>query len=84
LKRRTTSCAPLRQGARSRYESFCRQNQWWLDDFVLFDGLRARFKLESWNRWPRELTHRDPVAIEKAHAECSTISMSPRRAVFFL
>ena len=60
------SAAP---NARSRYESFCRQNQWWLDDFVLFDGLRARFKLESWNRWPRELSHRDPVAIEKAHAE---------------
>src|ERR1022692_4821234 len=55
--------------ARARYENFCRQNQWWLDDFVLFDGLRARFKLESWNRWPRELSHRDPAAIEKAHAE---------------
>jgi 4-alpha-glucanotransferase len=51
------------------YDSFCRQNQWWLDDFVLFDGLRARFRLESWNRWPRGLTHRDPVAIEKARAE---------------
>src|SRR5208337_2884542 len=37
--------------ARSRYENFCRQNQWWLDDFVLFDALRARFHLESWNRW---------------------------------
>jgi 4-alpha-glucanotransferase len=60
------SAAP---NARSRYESFCRQNQWWLDDFVLFDGLRARFKLESWNRWPRELIHRDPVAIEKARRE---------------
>jgi 4-alpha-glucanotransferase len=55
--------------AQARYENFCRQNQWWLDDFVLFDGLRARFKLESWNRWPRELTHRDPAAIEKAQAE---------------
>src|SRR5450755_2385153 len=34
--------------ARARYENFCRSNQWWLDDFVLFDALRARFKLESW------------------------------------
>src|SRR5580658_4454554 len=23
--------------ARSRYKSFCRDNKWWLDDFVLFD-----------------------------------------------
>ena len=29
------SAAP---NARARYENFCRQNQWWLDDFVLFDS----------------------------------------------
>lgn len=54
---------------RSRYEDFRRQNQWWLDDFVLFDALRARFKLKSWNQWPRELIHRDPAALEKTRAE---------------
>jgi 4-alpha-glucanotransferase len=73
------SAAPT---ARSRYDNFCRQNQWWLDDFVLFDGLRARFKLESWNRWPRELTHRDPAAIEKAHAEMLG-ELDVRRALQF-
>src|SRR5580692_8103864 len=25
--------------ARSRYQAFCHQNRWWLDDFALFDGL---------------------------------------------
>jgi 4-alpha-glucanotransferase len=69
-------------GARSRFETFCRQNQWWLDDFVLFDGLRARFKLESWNRWPRELAHRDPAALEKARAEMRE-DLDVRRAVQF-
>ena len=73
------SAAP---NARSRYRTFCRQNQWWLDDFVLFDNLRARFKLESWNRWPRELAHREPVAIEKAHAEMLE-ELDVRRAVQF-
>jgi 4-alpha-glucanotransferase len=73
------SAAP---NARSRYQNFCRQNQWWLDDFVLFDGLRARFKLESWNRWPRELAHRDPVAIARAHAEMLD-ELDVRRAVQF-
>jgi 4-alpha-glucanotransferase len=68
--------------ARSRYETFCRQNQWWLDDFVLFDGLRARFKLERWNRWPRKLAHRDPVAIENARAEMLD-DLEVRRAVQF-
>src|SRR6202051_2021917 len=55
--------------SRARYETFCQQNRWWLDDFVLFDGLRARFKLQSWNRWPRDLTYRDPVAIRQAQEE---------------
>ncbi len=68
--------------ARLRYESFCRQNQWWLDDFVLFDELRARFRLENWNRWPRELTHRDPVAIEMTRAEMLD-ELDVRRAVQF-
>jgi len=73
------SAAP---NARSRYESFCRQNKCWLDDFVLYDGLRARFKLECWNRWPRNLTHRDPAAIEKAREEMLE-DLDLRRAVQF-
>jgi 4-alpha-glucanotransferase len=55
--------------ARARYDDFGRQNQLWLDDYALFSGLRSRFKLESWKNWPRELTHREPLAIKKAHAE---------------
>lgn len=53
----------------SRYKNFLQQNNWWLEDFVLFDALRARFQLESWNRWPRELARRDPAALEKIRAE---------------
>jgi len=55
--------------ARSRYEVFCRENQWWLRDFALFDALRARFKLASWNHWPQGLNHRVPAALETARRE---------------
>jgi len=55
-------------GPRSRFDRFCEQNRWWLDDFVLFDGLRSRFHLESWNRWPTELARRDPAALDNARA----------------
>ena len=68
--------------ARARCERFCRENQWWLDDFALFDGLRARFKLESWNRWPREFTHRDPSAIAKARTDMAD-EIEIRRTVQF-
>ncbi len=52
-----------------RFENFQAENAWWLDDFVLFDALRARHKLASWNRWPRDLARREPRAIEKAREE---------------
>jgi len=52
-----------------RFESFRMENSWWLDDFVLFDALRARYKLESWNRWERGLAHREPVALAEARQE---------------
>jgi 4-alpha-glucanotransferase len=55
--------------ARLRFESFRAENRWWLDDFVLFDALRARQKLESWNQWPRDLAHREPAALGKARQE---------------
>ena len=51
------------------FESFRNENSWWLDDFVLFDALRARHKLETWNRWPRELAQREPEALAHAREE---------------
>jgi 4-alpha-glucanotransferase len=62
----------LRSGssdAVSRFRNFRSENSWWLDDFILFDALRAQRKLESWNQWPRELTHREPAALEKARED---------------
>jgi 4-alpha-glucanotransferase len=55
--------------ARRRFESFCSENAWWLDDFVLFDALRAQQKLASWNEWPAGLAQREPAALEKARKE---------------
>lgn len=55
--------------ARNRFERFRMQNSWWLDDFVLFDSLRARNKLQSWNQWARDLANRTPSALEQARQE---------------
>src|SRR5277367_2299019 len=65
----------VRSGSSSalqRFEQFCAANAWWLEDFVLFDALRARQKLECWNKWPRGLAHRERSALEKARAELTT------------
>ena len=55
----------------ARYKNFVAENSWWLDDFVFYDALRARFQLETWNRWPREIAHREPDALKQARQEMS-------------
>ncbi|HUA14894.1 MAG TPA: 4-alpha-glucanotransferase [Verrucomicrobiae bacterium] len=57
--------------AHGRFESFRQENAWWLEDFVLFDALRAQHKLEGWNHWARDLAYREPAALEKARQECA-------------
>ena len=60
----TASSDALRQ-----LERFRAENSWWLDDFVLFDALRARYELKSWNQWPCDLVRRDPTTLEKTRKE---------------
>jgi 4-alpha-glucanotransferase len=55
--------------ARERFERFCSEHAWWLEDFVLFDALRSKYKLASWNAWPAELARREPAAMELARKE---------------
>jgi 4-alpha-glucanotransferase len=57
------------QEALGRFEAFRAENAWWLDDFVLFDSLRARYKLKPWNQWPHELASRETAALKKAAEE---------------
>ncbi len=54
---------------RARYDQFCRENAWWLEDFALYDALRGRYEKQPWNRWPQELARRDPDALQRARME---------------
>jgi len=55
--------------ARERYHAFCRDNDWWLEDYVLFSVLRERFAEQAWNTWPREVARRDPDTIAQLRDE---------------
>jgi 4-alpha-glucanotransferase len=68
--------------ARSRFEAFRAENAWWLDEFVLFDAVRAKQKLASWNEWPQGLARRDPQALKQASAEL-TADLKIRSALQF-
>ncbi len=54
---------------RERYNRFCRDNQWWLEDVTLFEALRRREKGASWNRWSPGLARREPEALRQAREE---------------
>ena len=69
-------------GARERFERFCFENAWWLDDFVLFDALRAQQKLTSWNRWPAQLARREVGALQRARKELA-VDLKIRSALQF-
>ena len=57
------------QGLTSKFENFCQQNNWWLEDFVLFDALRKRYGDRSWKHWPTGLARREPEPLQQARTE---------------
>ncbi len=54
-----------------RFEQFCRDNSYWLDDYADYCVLRRLHNSSSWNNWPAEFARRQADAIERFHAEQS-------------
>jgi 4-alpha-glucanotransferase len=67
---------------RSRFDRFCQENSWWLDDYVLFDILRQQHG-SNWNHWPSPLARRESSAIESAHRELASNLAACRVLQFF-
>ena len=61
-----------KDGARARYDEFCKRNAEWLDDYVLYSVLRERFDEQPWNAWPEGLARRDAAAIESIRSEMAS------------
>lgn len=47
------------------YQTFCREQAFWLDDYVLFAVLKRHFAGAIWNRWPTEFVSRNPAFLNK-------------------
>jgi len=52
--------------AQARFEHFCADNDWWLEDFVLFDALRDRHCSQKAKLDTREGPTRDARALRTA------------------
>ena len=68
--------------ARSRFDCFCEENSWWLEDFILYDALRERYEKQVWSQWPRELARREAKALDTARHELAE-TLQIRRAIQF-
>jgi 4-alpha-glucanotransferase len=66
----------------ARFDRFCSENGWWLEDFILFDALRSRYQQKAWNEWPAELARRGTDALDQARKELAS-EMAIRRVTQF-
>jgi 4-alpha-glucanotransferase len=66
-----------------RFHKFCQDNDWWLEDFVLFDSLRNRYSGQTWKHWPSNLARREPAALERARSELNSQLALGRVIQFF-
>jgi 4-alpha-glucanotransferase len=69
--------------ARERFEVFCRDNVYWLDDYAGFSVLRRMFAGSAWPDWPAEYAHREPEAMSRLQAEHSDEWVDEKIIQFF-
>ena len=50
---------------RGSFETFCRSNAGWLDDFALFMAVKDAHDLVAWTRWPADIASRKPEALRE-------------------
>ena len=42
-------------GADEKFQAFCKENFWWLDDYALFMSVREFFGGKGWTQWPEDI-----------------------------
>jgi 4-alpha-glucanotransferase len=53
-----------------KFSAFCEREQAWLEDYALYEVIRARQEHRPWYEWPRPLRERDAGAIEELRRAC--------------
>lgn len=64
---------PKSGGEQREYEAFLRQHRHWLDDYALFQAIRAAYRQSAWVDWPSELRDRHPQTLAAARQQFSKI-----------
>jgi len=59
---------PEHAAPRAAFEAFCVAHAAWLEDYALYQALRAHHGARPWWEWPERLRDREPAALEAAAA----------------
>lgn len=51
-------------GLQNKFQTFCDDNAWWLDDYSLFMALKGANNSTSWNEWSDDIKWRKPEILE--------------------
>lgn len=51
------------------YRTFCKESEYWLDDYAFYMALKFRFDNKEWLKWPEEIRFRKPEAVSKYKKE---------------
>jgi 4-alpha-glucanotransferase len=57
--------AHARASARRAFDTFCREQADWLDEYALFMAVKEAHGLVAWTRWDPPIAHRDPPALAR-------------------
>jgi 4-alpha-glucanotransferase len=72
---------------REKFEVFCKERSWWLDDYALFMALKQHHIANQggmWNTWPADIRDRKPKALEVWRTKLSNqISLEKFRQFLF-
>jgi len=52
----------------ARFDRFCADEAWWLDDYALFRALHALHDEQQWQDWPEPLSRCEPKVVAQARA----------------
>lgn len=64
-KRFIAAEVPAGTARAQRFVAFMRDEEAWLDDYAVFQALRAQHALRPWWEWPVPLAHRHPEALQE-------------------
>jgi 4-alpha-glucanotransferase len=47
------------------FQKFCRENQYWLDDYSVFAAMTEEYKTSDWSKWPDIIDDEIKIKVEK-------------------